>query len=486
MKMSDKHKQFIANILLPLFLLSGGLIWKFYFISYRDISLDEPFTVFHAQQSLWHILSMPANGEPNPPLFMVLLHFWIKIFGTDPSSVRFLPLIFSSLTAVFLYFSGKRFFGLWAGLLASGLFLFSNFHFFHGIEARTYSLLSLAVASSLYFFLRIVKEPVSGWVIAGLVISNLIMVYSHYFGWLIVMVQFICITLYLKERNIIRNVILAVGLTVLAYLPFFYILVKQFLKSRQGTWVEAPASSREYLYQLHNFFNHAEVLNGVLWILITGLVFLFFRKAWKSLSKELIIIFIWWFLPFTLMFLVSFKMPVFITRYLLFNSIGLYLFVGVMVYQLFSHNKFLISASVVILLAMMANRMRILPDDFSYRESQKAAAYVKEMQKPEDMVVLYPYYDELGFAYYYDRSVFENTKDFSNELKRKHIIPVWGVDMVKSVVDVNSAGRIIYHLNGPAPGEDDGIFKFFKENFRLTDSVGFQQTFTIAIFERNK
>ena len=322
--MSDKHKQVIANILLPLLLLSGSLIWKFYFISYRDISLDEPFTIFYAQQSLWHILSMPANGEPNPPLFMVLLHFWIKIFGTDPSSVRFLPLIFSSLTAVFLYFSGKRFFGLWAGLLASGLFLFSNFHFFHGIEARTYSLLSLAVASSLYFFLRIVKEPVSGWLIAGLVISNLIMVYSHYFGWLIVMVQFICITLYLKERNIIRNIILAVGLTVLAYLPFFYILVKQFLKSSQGTWVEAPASSLEYLYQLHNFFNHAEVFNGVMWILFTGLVFLFFRKAWKSLSKELIIIFIWWYLPFTLMFLVSFKMPVFITRYLLFNSIGLY------------------------------------------------------------------------------------------------------------------------------------------------------------------
>lgn len=480
----SRNEFLLFNVIFPVLLSGAGFIWKLLFITHRDISLDEPFAIFHAQQSILHILAMPAQGEPNPPLFTLLLHFWIKMTGTGQLAVRLLPLLFNSLTVLFLYFSGKRFFGFWAGVLASGMFLFSSFHFFHGLEVRTYSLLSLATASSLYFILHLVKEPGSKKLTIALIVSNLALVYSHYFGWFVVIMQLAWVLFYIREKNIYRNILISFGVTVIAYLPFFLILFRQFLKSSQGTWVEPPKSGEEYFYQLQHFLNHPEVFNAVLWVLASGVVYMTFMKSWKSINKDLLILFFWWFVPFTMMFFVSFEIPVFISRYLLFISVGLYLFVAAAVTQLFNHNRYLVPVAVFILLAMMANRIRILPDDFSYREVSNATSFVKQNQQTSDVVILYPYYDELGFSYYYDRSIFEDTQNFQLKLNQKQVFPVWGLEMARSIINKRNSGRIIYYLNGPLPGEDDGIFQYLSEQYRMVDSTFYPQTFTIAIFER--
>lgn len=473
-----------SDLTISILLFSIGFLWKLFFISHRDIGLDEPFTIFHAQQSINHILALPAEGEPNPPLFMLLLHLWLKLFGIGVTSVRMLPLIFSSLTVVFIFLTGKRFFSTCAGLIASGMFLLSNYHFFHGLEVRTYSLLSLAVASSLYFYLRVTKEPGNVKMLIALVLSNLVMVYSHYFGWFIIFIQFIAGFLYLKDKRVMKSVLIALGLSFLAYLPFFAILIRQFLKSSQGTWIESPDSTSEYFYQLDLLLNHKEVYNAFAWIIAIGVGLMIYKKSWRAVPKELLVLFVWWFVPYTIMFLVSFKIPVFITRYLLFNSIGLYLFVAAAMVIMFNRHKYIVPVVGLILLAMMANRMRILPDDFSYREVKNAASFVKENQRAEDVIILYPHWDEMGFTYYFNRSIFADTDNFSTRMAQNQIFPVWGLEMARSITNKLTSGRIIYYLNGPLPGEDDGIFQYFSEQYRMVDSTFYPQTFTIAIFER--
>ncbi|MCO5264350.1 MAG: hypothetical protein M9948_00455 [Lentimicrobium sp.] len=84
----------------------------------------------------------------------------------------------------------------------------------------------------------------------ALVLSNLVMVYSHYFGWFIIFIQFIAGFLYLKDKRVVKSVLIALGLSFLAYLPFFLILIRQFLKSSQGTWIESPDSTSEYFINL--------------------------------------------------------------------------------------------------------------------------------------------------------------------------------------------------------------------------------------------
>src|ERR1035437_4241326 len=118
-------KQAFHNIYLPALLFLISFCWKLYYIGTRDICLDEPFTIFHAQFGVWDILKLPTQNEPNPPLFMLLVHFWIKVFGISSNSIRILPLLFNAATVVFIYFIGKKFFSLWSGILASGIFILS-------------------------------------------------------------------------------------------------------------------------------------------------------------------------------------------------------------------------------------------------------------------------------------------------------------------------------------------------------------------------
>ncbi len=63
------------TILIAISLVLIALISKILFIGARDICLDEPFTIFHAQNNVLDILKLPAQNEPNPPMFMLLLHF---------------------------------------------------------------------------------------------------------------------------------------------------------------------------------------------------------------------------------------------------------------------------------------------------------------------------------------------------------------------------------------------------------------------------
>ena len=486
MRMSSKltHKELLSNWVVPFLLFGVGFLWKLFFISHRDVCLDEPFTIFHAQQSIGHILALSAEGEPNPPLFMLLLHFWIKLFGIGTIAVRLLPLIFSSLTVIFIYFTGKRFFGVYAGLIASGMFLFSNFQFFHGLEVRTYSLLSLAAASSLYFYLCVLKEPGNVKTLIALILSNLVMVYSHYFGWFVIFIQFISGFLYLKDKRVVKSLLIAQGVSFLAYLPFFFILIRQFLKSSQGTWIEPPGSGTDYFYQLNLLLNHKEVFNGLAWIFAAGVGFMIYKKSWRTLPKELLILFVWWFVPFTIMFLVSFKIPVFITRYLLFNAIGMYLFVAAAIVCLFNRHKILVPVAGLVVIALTVNRMRILPDYFANREVENAVRFVQTHQHPENTVFIYPYWDNVGFAYYFDRSIFQDAAHFDRRLARQQIYPVWGWGKVKSIVEETSPRKIVYYLNGPAPGDDDGIYQYLTRHYAMADSVFYPQTLNVFVFEK--
>jgi uncharacterized membrane protein len=146
-----------ADQLVMLAIISFSFFWKLPYLGVRDLCLDEPFTLYDSQKSVKEIVSL-CTKEPNPPLFMVLVHFWSKLVGFSEESLRILPLFISSLTAGVLYITGKRFFSFWAGLLAAGLFMFSKYCFYFSGELRMYGLMCLCTSGALFFFLKSAKE----------------------------------------------------------------------------------------------------------------------------------------------------------------------------------------------------------------------------------------------------------------------------------------------------------------------------------------
>ncbi|MBK9358015.1 MAG: glycosyltransferase family 39 protein [Bacteroidales bacterium] len=481
----DKESK-LLNLFIPLLLFLVAFCWKLFFINQRDLCLDEPFSVFNAQKSLAEIMKIPAQGEPNPPLFMILLHFWMKLVGLETGAIRILPLIFNAVTVVFLYLAGKRFFSLWTGLVASGLFLFSTYHFYHGIEARTYSFFSMATAASLYFYFLYAGNTKNYKALTGLILSNILLVYSHYFGWFVIFSQFLTSIFYIRSfRSFFRLMIPFLG-TAAGFIPMVPVIIRQFNKStRIGTWLNPP-NGTDFLEQIQYFLNHKEVYWLVLYIFSAGAVFTLIMvalKKWKGLNIGVPVLLIWWFVPYCIMFLISSKIPMFNSKYILFNTIGMYLFIGAMINFLFQKHKYIEPLVGLVLIVYMYLHLKILPDYFAYREVRNSVEFVKSHENDKSIVLIYPVWADFAFTYYYDRSIFQNHQNFQETMVRKDLYRVWGLSNVQTVIRANPKRRVIYYQDGKNYNEGEDVFGYLDTAFVRVDLQVFPQTFKVGVYD---
>ncbi len=477
MKLSQKT---LTGFLVPALLFLVAFIWKYSLIEQRDISLDEPFTIFHAQMSLSEIIKLPANNEPTPPLFMLILHFWIKLFGISAHSVRAVPIFFNALTAVFLYLTGKRFFNFWSGLTASLLFIFSTYHFFFGADTRTYSMLSMATASSLYFLLALQQNPEKRINLAGLILSNIVLVYGHYFGWFVILIQFAVTFFYTGNRPFLKKSLLATATTAVLYFPMFSVLVKQFIISKDATWVTQPPSS-EFIQQLKWFINSGTGLRVLVYLLIAGIIFAIVTKQKREQFREVILLLVWWLVPYTLMFLASAKVPMFTNRYILFNSVGFYLFAGVAVYYLFGKIRFLSISACLILLWMSYSKM--FTGDFAPRKVKETTDFVRTKTDSTSTIIIYAHWADLEFMYHYDQEIFKNIDTYEKLLEKNKIYRAWGLNDTRLYLEREKPKKVIFYQNNTAAIDpQNSLFNYIDSVYSRTDSVPFIEGLVVSIF----
>ena len=147
MKALDKIPTWIVVTLLVIVALTIRLLY----LNGTDIAGDEPFSIFVAQFDLSEILAYLSTGN-NPPLFEVLLHFYIGWVGDSDFVLRLFPTVFSALTVIPIFLIGKRFFNGRVALMASILFIFSIYQIRFAHEIRVYSLFSLFTGWHFTFF----------------------------------------------------------------------------------------------------------------------------------------------------------------------------------------------------------------------------------------------------------------------------------------------------------------------------------------------
>jgi len=95
--------------------------------------------------SLHKLSAIPGvlRHDGNPPLYYMLLHIWISLFGSSETATHSLSLLFGVLTIPIGGWAGWTLFGRRAGIMAALLFAFNAWLTAYAQETRMYELMGL-------------------------------------------------------------------------------------------------------------------------------------------------------------------------------------------------------------------------------------------------------------------------------------------------------------------------------------------------------
>lgn len=119
---------------------AAGLALRISTIASRGLWLDEVVSIDQASRGLLGTI-MTQVGGVHPPLFHVLMHYWIIGFGTGEVAVRSFALLFGAAAIIAAWWAGRALFSSRVGLLAAGVIAFSPYHIWYSQEARMYTMM---------------------------------------------------------------------------------------------------------------------------------------------------------------------------------------------------------------------------------------------------------------------------------------------------------------------------------------------------------
>src|SRR5450759_1174580 len=146
LRISSYTVALLAIVILALFL-------RVYHWGTQSVWYDEAFSIWVAKMDLAQLARVTA-ADTHPPLYFLILHGWIGLFGDSELAVRFLSALFGVLAIPMMYMLGKLLFDSEAGLWGALILAMSSFNIAYSQEARMYTLMLLLALLSMYFFIR--------------------------------------------------------------------------------------------------------------------------------------------------------------------------------------------------------------------------------------------------------------------------------------------------------------------------------------------
>ena len=204
-----------------------GAYFRLRYVSY-EFWMDEAITVGIASHHLTQIPGVLRN-DGSPPLFYMILHVWMSLFGDSEASTHTLTAVIGTLTVPVGMWAGWSLFGRRAGIIAAIMFAFNAFIIVYSGETRMYVLMSLwgvlATAGFLHGFVYRRRRYV---LLYG--ISQALMLYTHAWSLFFGASTAIAIGILYRigdessRKNLIKDAVLAyagAGVLFLPWLPTF-------------------------------------------------------------------------------------------------------------------------------------------------------------------------------------------------------------------------------------------------------------------------
>jgi mannosyltransferase len=465
----------------PIMLIILNLLLKFLFINSKDIAGDEPFSIYHSQMDVKSILDL-MKVENNPPLHFLLLHFWIRIFGISAFSVRFLSVIFSSITALVVYKIGTNFFSFRIAFLSSVLFSFSNLNLLLAHEARVYTLFGFLTALSMYLFLYICNDRNNYKYFILLLITNALILYAHYLGFFVIIIQTTAV-IFLKDvrKGILKVYSIYFFLIICSYIPNILVFISRFLVISNGHWVAKPDGINSIYEMLWSFSNKPVPTVFCILLLLTAIVKLIIMGKQVVISNNHKILMIWVLLTFISIFITSFWLSIFLDRYLIFISSAYYIIIALAISYVLPSSKYknVLSTLFIFLFLFTFN-----PNMSNKSHAKEMTAKVMDIKDKNTSVFICHSYFMLNFAYYYSKDIFsevDNGNHYEVIMKRffeENIYPINSAEYISY-----SKPRVIFVDAAANAGfPNNNIFNTLTLNYKLKNKYSYDEQFNVYEF----
>ncbi len=372
---------------------------------------DEAVSYLIAKRSVWDILILSARDFA-PPLYYLLLHVWLKLFGAGELALRSFSYLAFALLGYLFYLFLTEIFKIktkWAYVYLL-LYLLNPFLNYYAFETRMYLLFAFFASLSFYFLYQF--RPIKYFAAA------LLGLLTHYFMFLVIIAQvvYVLTARSYKDRDKLFQLktILKPVLIFTPWLIFFFTQHKfegrfWIEKPDFKTFLEIPAIMYTGYERALGFYQNLLLpLSLLLIFLIIYGVWKITRKKYTVSTKEkrdlLYLLLSWSFVPALLTYLISFVYPIFLPRYLIFSGVGIILLLVFLLEQIDKKMRWIFFA-VLLVLTLHYSQLQV----YSRTKApvNRAVKEIKAQMKPGDLLFVT---NELNFhpAEYYlnERQVF--------------------------------------------------------------------------------
>ena len=411
-----------------------GLALRIYQIGAKSFWFDESASIWISQRPLAGVLPELVRSEENPPLYYLLLHFWMA-WGRSETVLRALSALFSVLTLPVMYLIGIRLGGRALGLLAMFILAVAPMHVHYAQDARDYALLTLNASLALLCMVILLEDPTMregrlfrrpdpaagvGWLRAnvarlGMSVFTALTFLSHNTGIFLpasvaVFIALVFVPPALRnwragkssappDRRWLNWTLLLVlaGVLCLPWLPDFLFQVREL---RGGFWIPAP-SVGGCLKIFREFFSGSVPENRRMIILDLGAFFaLIVLGAWSLRKKSvpwLLLLLAWG--PFAGELLASLARPILLSRTLIWSTVPFYLLLSAGLLQL--RFRLLQAVALAVIVAQAAFSLKSYYDSPAAEDWRAAAAWVAPRLGPHDVIVFTDCSGQIAFDYYF-------------------------------------------------------------------------------------
>ncbi|MGP2836359.1 glycosyltransferase family 39 protein [Serratia nevei] len=354
-----------------------------------------------------------ASFDVHPPLYYLLLHGWMALFGDSIFAVRSLSLVFGVATVGLAITLSRRVVNERVALLTGWLMAIMPMAVHHSQQARMYSLMGMLMISATMALVLWLKTPSSRRYLTIYALLMTLAFYTHYFTiftliahWT-VLLAFFCrckdASCYLKRPAWwLAN--LAIGL---AYMPWLLILLNLLAHIEelkvggdvgwipQVQWSDLPAMYWRF-FTGNDGRHYPWGIFYLVPLIFVGVCGLLCMKSENERELNFLLIFTL-FIPVTLVFLISWKTPLFVDRYLFFSALCVPVLLAILIEK--RKNKIIGFSLLLFATLFFGNGLR---HNYSSQkdEFKEMVHYINSNYQANDAVVVNNMFNYLSYIYY--------------------------------------------------------------------------------------